>query len=794
MNHPNKKTAAGRALAIKPITSKPITNKPISRITLAVSMALCAAQALGQVQDDGQASSTELEKMTITASKSERPAAEIAAPVTIIDDAEIARTLSEDIADVVRYVPGVTVPFQGQRFGFAGFNIRGLGGNRVQVAVDGVRIPEGFAIGEFSNASRNFIDTDSLKQVEILRGPASSLFGSSALAGVVALTTKDPADWLADSGREFTARTRAGYYSSDEGWVASGTLAGRSGRFSGSLQWIERRGSELDNQGQVGGVGEARTEPNPHDYSGRNVLAKLLLDEGSDLQWRLTLEQNETDSETNLLSQVGQRDFTADVGFPFVIDNIEVKGDDRAERQRISLDVGARNPGWADFLSWQVYYQASETLQNTVQNRATVISGFPAPENLLRASSFEQDIIGTELTGRWLFSIGETEHDLVAGFEVYQTKTEQLRAGSTIDLLSGEVNNVIGPDTFPVRDFPNSTTLEAGLYAENRIRFGERFRLIPGLRVDYFDLDPEPDQIFVEDNPGVDTVSISETNVTPRLGAIYSLTDSTDLFAQYALGFRSPPYNDVNVGFTNFRFGYTAIPNPDLKPEESQGWELGVRTRGRWGNFDVAAYRNDYDDFIESLVSLGVNPATGLLVFQSQNLTDVRIQGIEAGATLNLDTWTDLMEDWQLRAAIAYAEGDDRSADAPLNSIEPLTGVLGLRWFPTWAPVELELVATAVAGKTNVDDTVEPSIPDGIGIPSTEGSGPLFRSPGYVTLDLLASWQINDRLNLRGGLFNLTDRKVWSWSSVRGREADSPNLDRFTQPGFNAGISLSWQL
>ncbi|NBB93946.1 MAG: TonB-dependent hemoglobin/transferrin/lactoferrin family receptor [Gammaproteobacteria bacterium] len=716
-----------------------------------------------------------LDKMTVSAAKSDRPVTEIAAPVTVIDDEEIARTLTESIRDMVRYIPGVTVPFQGQRFGLAGFQIRGLGGNRVQVSVDGVRIPDGFAIGDFTNASRNFIDTDSLKQVEILRGPASSLFGSSALAGVVALTTKDPADWLADTGGDFTVRTRAGYYTADEGWVASGTLAGRGERLSGSIQWVERSGHELDNQGEVGGTGPTRTQPNPHEYDGRNVLAKLLLDEGSDKKWRLTLEQNETDSETNVLNLVRTQDFTAMFGFPYIVDTTALSGDDSTRRQRFSLDYEAAAPGWADHFSWKVYYQNAVTEQETFERRTTIITGQPSPVERLRRAEFEQDILGTEAIARWRFGTGNFEHDLVGGFEIYETRTEQIRDGFEIDLTDGSTSPTVGPDTFPVRDFPNSTTLEAGLYLEDRIAFGERFRLIPGVRVDYYDLDPQLDSIFIEDNPGFTPASVDETSVTPRLGAIYALTGELDLFAQYARGFRSPPYNDVNVGFTNLQFGYTAIPNPDLEPEESRGWELGLRSRSDWGQFTLTAYRNDYDDFIESFVSLGVNPETGLLVFQSQNLTDVRIQGVEASGTLNLGSLAPALDDWQLRAAAAWSEGDDLSADVPLNSIEPATGVIGLRWLPTNLPVDLELVATAVEGK---DDVASPGN---------------FQAPGYLTLDLLAGWEIEPGTQLRLGLFNLTDRKYWAWSSVRGRTADDPGLDRYTQPGFNAGASLTWQ-
>jgi hypothetical protein len=81
---------------------------------------------------------------------------------------------------------------------------------------------------------------------------------------------------------------------------------------------------------------------------------------------------------------------------------------------------------------------------------------------------------------------------------------------------------------------------------------------------------------------------LKKTSVSPKLGMVWRFTDEWSLFAGYARGFRSPPYNDVNLGLTNVAFGYTAIPNPDLKPETSDGWNWacascagGVRQRQR---------------------------------------------------------------------------------------------------------------------------------------------------------------------------------------------------------------------
>ena len=92
------------------------------------------------------------------------------------------------------------------------------------------------------------------------------------------------------------------------------------------------------------------------------------------------------------------------------------------------------------------------------------------------------------------------------------------------------------------------------------------------------------DNIFAEDNPGVRAVSLNETSVSPKFGLVWHFNDAWSLFGGYARGFRSPPYNDVNIGFTNVQFGYTAVANPDLKPETGdvvawRDWRFEVTRR-----------------------------------------------------------------------------------------------------------------------------------------------------------------------------------------------------------------------
>lgn len=79
---------------------------------------------------------------------------------------------------------------------------------RVAVELDGVPLGDGFSVGSFSRAGRNLVDPELLERVEFLRGPASSLYGSDALAGVVAMRTRDPGDLLAEGSGDVFVGSR----------------------------------------------------------------------------------------------------------------------------------------------------------------------------------------------------------------------------------------------------------------------------------------------------------------------------------------------------------------------------------------------------------------------------------------------------------------------------------------------------------------------------------------------------------------------------------------------------------
>ena len=135
-----------------------------------------------------------IEQIVVVANKDARPIREIAANVTVLSRADLNSQLATSVSDVFRYVPGVDYEGAGTRFGTEGVNIRGIGGNRVAIQIDGIPLTDQFDTGSFSNATRDFIDAGMIQDIEVLHGPASALYGSAAIGGVVAVRTPDPVD------------------------------------------------------------------------------------------------------------------------------------------------------------------------------------------------------------------------------------------------------------------------------------------------------------------------------------------------------------------------------------------------------------------------------------------------------------------------------------------------------------------------------------------------------------------------------------------------------------------------
>lgn len=736
------------------------TTPPRPSPTLAhVVAGVLACAALPPLASGAAAPDDGLETVTVYA-KRLTPVARVAATVTVVDQERIQQTLAADIRDVVRYEPGLAVRNDPFRFGLDSISIRGLGGNRVAIEIDGVPAAAGFAVGSYADSGRSYVDPAFVRRIEFLRGPASSLYGSDAIAGIVAMTTLTPADVLASGEGRHGLRTQAGYDGQDESWHASALLAGETGPVQWLLGYVRRDGHESDTAAGV--------PPDPREYVNQSALAKVVVPAMPGGPLTLTLEGGRLDQQTRVDAFLGVGRF---------VNTTLLEGDDRLERHRVSLHQALGSAGALyDSAEWRLYRQGTDTDQVTYETRRAVPPRTPAVA-LDRSFHYDQSTLGLEFTAARGFAGGRLTHDVVYGLEATRSRLDELRRGLQTTLATGVQTNEILGEKFPLRDLPLSDVTEIGVFVQDE--FGpadRRWTIVPALRVDYYELSPESDAIYREDNPGTPLVGVDEVSLAPKLGATYRVNDAFTLFAQYAQGFRSPPPEDVNIGLEIPLLRVRALPNADLKPERSDGYELGFRVTGPALALTASTFLTDYRDFIESKVNLGVDAATGLTLFQSQNVAEARIYGAELTGTLRLGGLRAALDGWSARLAASWTRGEDRVRDVPLNSIDPPRAVLGLRYDADSQRWGGELVVTAVEAKRDVD----------------RSRVDLYRTDGYATLDLLAHLRFTERLRLNVGLFNLADVAYEEWSDVRGRTVGDPLLPYYVQPGFNASATLHY--
>lgn len=725
----------------------------------AIAVALAAGLPAGALADDlpAREAAADLEVITVYARRL-TPVTRVAAAVTVIDEAAIAATIATDVKELVRYEPGLTVRSDPFRFGLDSFAVRGIGGNRVAVEIDGIPAAGGFAIGSYSDSGRSFVDLAFVERVEVLRGPASSMYGSDAIGGVVAMTTLRPRSLMGDGVGG--VRTETGYASDDEGWHAALIGAARIGPGEMLLGYVRREGREADTAADV--------TPDPRDYSSDSLLAKFVLPGTPGGPLTLSAEGGRIRQETAVDAFLGQGRF---------VNTTLLEGDDSAERFRLSLEQRLDGGAWADGADWRLYWQGTETQQDTYEVRRAAPPRSPAVE-LDRQFRLEERTVGLEFTALRELAGASYQHGLVYGLEASYTSIDELRDGLQTSIETGATTPTILGETFPLRDFPPTDVTEIGVFLQDEIRPAEgAWTIIPALRADYYRLDSRADRIYREDNPNAPAVGLEELSLAPKLGVTYAFSGNLTAFAQYAHGFRSPPPEDVNIGLEIPLLNIRALPNPDLEPERSNGYELGLRWRAELVNVTASAYYNDYRDFIESKVNLGADPDTGVTLFQSQNVEEARIHGAELTAELRAPEESRWLAGWSARLTAAWSRGDDLVRDEPLNSVDPASAVLALAYDAPSQRWGGRVVTTAVEAKRDVDDS----------------RADLYETDGYVTLDLLAHVDFGRGMRLNAGIYNVGDASYIEWSDVRGRTSSDALIPYYTRPGRNASVTLHWR-
>lgn len=750
------------------------------------------AQSLGEIEVKGQ-----YERQKKSANQN----------VTVIGAQQLEDELAENMEDVVRYVPGVSIVDMG-RFGDNGFNIRGIEGDRVAMTIDGLSMSEGLETArsyEFFRAGRGGVDIDTLKGVEIIKGADAIGAGSGALGGAVVFTTKDPYDYLEPAGNDTHASVKLGYTGYNEEKLGSATFANRTGIVESMLVYTRRQGHEAEGGYDDSAIatGSGRRTPDPIDHDSTNVLGKVDFVVSPEHRFGFVVERNRSENLVNNLSRVSSPGY------------LQRWGDDDNDRDRYGVRYvwTARLPAF-DTLELQADRQETTSRGITRIVTGSGTSSTPATPNTTpctlaitcwraedRSTDQVLDRVALDLDKR--LDTGNTQHALAYG-GAWQRRDIDFRA---IDYRWNNAG-VLDTATIDPAQVPKTDATSGNLYLRDRIAFADgRVQLTLGARYDRYDYSPRLGPTFQDGTGTVRDVSFAAP--TWQAGVSYEFLPQQSLWFQAGTGFRAPTTGEmyaptsttqiIEVATGNTVVVPTNAANPNLEAEKSLNLELGYRWETDRARFGISVFRDRYDDFIESL-RITANPQTeyrtcvrgtcttrfGYDCNTLDNLGEVAVRGVEVEGLWRLG------DAWLLRAAWSHNQGE-RKDGRPLDSINPDRGVVGVSWQGVGDRLRLTGNVTHALAKKRGDVNIEPDVFGEVTEP--------FLSDAYTVLDMFGSFRFNEHLRVNAGVYNLLDERYYQWARIRNVTrgdfylygyATEYGIGRYSEPGRNVRVNMTW--
>lgn len=633
----------------------------IKKLLVAGGIACAAGYSVeAAAQTGAQTGQTaQLPGVVVTATRVETQIERVPAQVTVIDRAEMELRGHQTVGDALRSVPGISVVPSGGVGQQTSVFVRGSNSDHVLVLVDGIPVNDPSGPG----AAYNFGDDllGDLERIEVLRGPASSLYGSNAIGGVINLITRNsgskPAEFFgqAVAGTQSTFQGQAGmrgridgfdYMFSAEGFTTDGEnntpsrLATNIGEDDGATMTTltGKVGYDIGNIGRVDGL--VRYRKNEFD------LDSVPMD-----------DPNYTGENEHFLYKVGG----------------EIYGLDGALTSRIDIGQSRHQRSFTN--------RPDANSVDFTDDSYESVRSFVDFQNTYRAGA----IGGLSDT---VFVFGASgAHDTV------ETSTSTVSA--------------FGPFTQSLDD----STTDYALYTNMQTRVGERLDLTAGLRYEI---------------PG----DYDET-LTYRLGASYAVPEILTRFTgSFGTAFKAPTLFD-RFGIDNY--GYRG--NPDLRPEESFGWELGFETsvpvagRAKAVTFGMTYFDNDIEDLI-----------TNDFVNQTMmNVGEASIQGVESFIAVRPADWIGG------RLSHTWMQARNEATGQMLARRPRHQGALSVDFYPTSAlSFGPEVVYVGPRNDVTYDDAGNFLGTNEVG--------------SYTLVNLSANYDIREDVTLFGKVHNLFDR------------------------------------
>ncbi len=549
-------------------------------------------------------------EITVTATRPEVSVFDAPKPVTVLGETKIRQRAPNNISELLPETPGADMVGVGANQSRP--VIRGLRGQRILLLSDGIRISNSRRTQSFGEIP-GLVDVSGLARVEIVRGPASVLYGSEAIGGVINMISSFP-DFSLD--RTHVSGNLGYRYSSadsqNKGFV---NFNGNVKNFSFMLSGSYREANEYSAPaGDFGNISLSDDTP--------------VIDTGVK-DYNLNFYVSYRFSESNDISLRYENYDARDAGFGYVDPAIYSPGDptikltypeQKMRKFSLKYENSAFNFVLADRISFVNYYMTNARTFDTDID----IAFFPGAGLIINSSNFtDVQTIGSRLE---LTKVLFKKHIFTYGFEFFQDSSAN--TDSNTQTMYGFGPPMVSVDTIP--KVPNALFQSFGVFVQDNISLFPRSTLILGMR--YQSILAKTRITEGVTDPIFDS---KEGTLVGAANFIYGITENLNAFVSVGRGFRSPNlperfYHGVTPDGAGFQ-----ERNTDLSSETSLNFDVGFRYRLR--NFYIES------TFFNNMIYDGIQiAATGemlghLAVYKNVNIERLKLKGAEILSQVNLD-------------------------------------------------------------------------------------------------------------------------------------------------------------
>jgi hemoglobin/transferrin/lactoferrin receptor protein len=542
-----------------PINRHPRWKTTVTGLLGTLVLVCSAAHAAAEEKTDVKTLKTP--EIVITATRTERELQKVPSSISVVTAEDMTRSDATTLADLLQDVPGVEV-FDQSIAGAKRVQIRGESGARVLVLIDGQKISEQKSM----DGAALLIDPDRVERIEVIKGPASVLYGSEAIGGVVNLITKK------GGTRPVQAELRTTYDTSADGvnGYASvfGGLDGFSYRLSGTrTDYGDRRTPDrtLDNSSY-----ETREFSAFGGYDIDRMSIGVLYDR----------YQSDIDSHTPEGTTGGTLTY-------FQLDL------PRWDREKISAYAELRDVGDSiPRMRLDVYFQNTRKLFKNDMNLSIPIS--PPFRNMIIENRIttdnDQDAFGSGFQMDWT---PHHAHYLIFGYEPVFDRLDA--ATTTVSRQDSPMPPPSGTQTESTEHSIYDAAMDThAVFLQDEWTLPSNLTATLGVRQTWL-----RSELKDTTEPSLEKGSTDDSYPVFSAGLTYDGVDNLVLRGLFSRGYRFPNLQQLFIGTVHGSADPT-FPNPDLEPETSSNYEIGARFDNSAWVADITGFYSDAADYIST--------------------------------------------------------------------------------------------------------------------------------------------------------------------------------------------------